>query len=94
MQFLERRTKGPPNPWFVPMAKPRKPVVSIRSEPLGFHRLKAVVSSRMKLATSIKTWVIHRPSPAVFLAGVELIQARGGGRWDTSSLIRLLRSPE
>jgi parallel beta-helix repeat protein len=25
-----------------------KPVVSIRSEPLGFHRLKAVVSSRMK----------------------------------------------
>jgi hypothetical protein len=26
-----------------------KPVVSIRSEPLRFHRLKAVVSSRMKM---------------------------------------------
>jgi len=38
-------------PWFVLMAKPRKPVVSIRSEPLGFHRLKAVVSSRMNVPT-------------------------------------------
>jgi hypothetical protein len=27
-----------------------EPVVSIRSEPLRFHRLKAVVSSRMKEA--------------------------------------------
>jgi hypothetical protein len=71
MQFLERRTKGPPNPWFVPKAKPRKPVVSIRdilrsnlervrpdverrSEPLGFHRLKAVVSIRSE------TLRIHR----------------------------------
>jgi len=27
-----------------------QPVVSIRSEPHGFHRLKAVVSSRMKVS--------------------------------------------